>query len=151
MSFTGRPSQAVDITVANNGFFPDLALVDLQTLYRVPAELAPKTVEHQVRIALSSVNKQLIDEQAAWQAEGFETLAAVDREKDSERCAEYFAAVFLKAKAALLTDFQTFTRRASAEEMARESDAIRQRLLADSGRAVRQLKGLTTTIGVELL
>jgi len=151
MAFTGRPQTFLDSTLSNDGFFPILSLGDFQKIYRVPADRAQEAVEHQLKVARNLVNDTLVAEKAAWELDGYATLAAVDLGENSDLVSYYLDAVYLKAKAELLHDFQTFTRRDQADDIAKDGDGTYQALLANSNRAVRRLKGITTNITAELL
>jgi Phage head completion protein (GPL) len=151
MSFTGRPQTFLDATVANNGFYPDVSLGEFQKLHRVPSNIADDAVTHQVTIAMGAVNIALAETKLVWDAAGHATLAAVDAVDAGQRESFYKAAVYYRAKANLLADFQTFSRRDIAENQAKEHDNTRQMLLAESRKAMRRIKGLATTIDVELL
>ncbi len=83
--------------------------------------------------------------------EGHATLAEVDAADAGNRLRDYKAAIFYRAKALLLIDFQTMSRRESADDQAKEADSTYQRLMAESRKAVRRLLGYGTTVDVELL
>lgn len=154
MSFTGKPDSYLDSTLENNGFFPDLSLGDLQRLYRVPAEYAKEKVEHHLRLAMLDTNDDLADRQAAWQAEGHDTLAAVNDETlggNNVLAEHYQRAVFCRATANLLGEFATFTRREIGENQAKESDSTAKMYRAQADRALRYLRGRKTTITAELI
>ena len=38
MSFSGKPTTLVDLTIENDGFWPDLSVAEFQKSYRLPAE-----------------------------------------------------------------------------------------------------------------
>ncbi|MGH1374407.1 MAG: head completion/stabilization protein [Cellvibrionaceae bacterium] len=151
MSFSGRPQEFHDQSVDNNGFFPALSLGEFQKLHRVPSNIAAETVEHQLTVAVGAVNLGLANEQTQWIDAGHANLVAVDSADNGARTSFYKAAVYYRAKAFLLADFQTFSRRDIAENIAKEHDDTKSLLLAESRRALKRLRGLTTTIGVELL
>lgn len=151
MAFTGKTQSFLDVVVANNGFFPALNLGDLQRIYRVPAELAKETVEHQVKLAINLTNDSLIKQQSTWQAAGHGDLAAVQEAEGKDLNTYYTTAVYCRAKAELLQDFQTFSRRKTAENMAKDGEESYRALLVDSNRAVRRLKGINTNITARLL
>lgn len=151
MSFTGRPESFLETTVANNGFFPVLPMREFQETYRVPAELAESAVARQLVIARDYVNDQLSKQQAQWQSQAHASLEAVDIAEGAQLVEWYKDAVFNRAKAHLLTDFETFTRRASAAEISDDADPISQSLLARAKRALRRLRGQKGTITAELL
>lgn len=151
MSFGGRPQEFLDKTITSDAFYPELSLGEFQKLHRVQSNIAGEAVEHQLTVAMGAVNLALQAEQDAWQPAGFNTLAEVDSSDSGNRVTFYKAAIYYRAKAMLLADFQTFSRRDIAEDQAKEGESTKQLLLAESRKALKRVKGLTTTIGVELL
>lgn len=151
MSFTGRPESFLETTVTNNGFFPALPMREFQETYRVPAELAESAVVRQLVIARDYVNDQLNKQQEQWQSVEHASLEGVDIAESSRLVDWYKDAVFNRAKAHLLTDFETFTRRASAAEISDDAELLTQSLLARAKRALRRLRGQKGTITAELL
>ena len=151
MSFSGRTETFMTDTIANNGFFPDIAVGEFQSLHRVPSSFADDAILHQLRLAVGHINDVLAATQAEWIAAGHATLLQAQNSTGRTLVDFYRSAVFYRAKAMLLADFQTFSRREIAAEQARESDNIHQSLLAESYRAVRALLGTSRNINVELL
>ena len=151
MSFTGRDTTFLGQSVANDGFFPDLVLGEFQQLHRIPGHYADAAIEHQVDFARGEINSQLVARKTLWVSAGHQSLLAVDETDGGSRNRDYLAAVYYRAKANLLADFQTMSRRDSAEDLAKESDAMYQRLMANSQKALRRLLGKTTSIDVELM
>ena len=153
MSFSGRNQTFNATTLTNNGFYPNVSLGEFQKLHRVPSNIADDAVENQVSLAMGAVNLALEDTKAKaqWAATEYANLAAIDATDNGNRQRFYRAAVYYRAKAKLLKDFQTFNRRPVAENQATESDEIYKTLIAESRRAMNQLPGIATTINVELL
>lgn len=154
MSFTGKPTNYLQTSVKNNGFFPDLSLGDFQKLYRVPAEYQQEKVEHLLRLAMLDVNGELADQEETWKAAGHTTLADVPGEMlgtVSAKVEQYQRAVFSSACAKAFEQFATITRREIGENQAKESEQTADLYLTESNRAVRYLKQIQTKITVELL
>lgn len=154
MSFTGKPQTFLNTNVANDGFFPDLNLGDLQKVYRIPAEYTQEMVITHLQLAMSDCNHMLAVKRHEWKGLGFDTLQAVaDNEVgiDVMFVHQYKRAVFMRAKGLLLMQFATMNRRDQAENLAKESEETYQECLAQSGRAIRRLMGLTENVSVELL
>lgn len=150
MAFTGKPPGYLEREVSNDAFYPTLSIGDFQKQHRVPAELAPIAVEHQLTLARNHVNAQLFARKATWTQNGVAHLADLDTPAFSFSHT-YVSAIFLRAKAKLLMDYQTFSRRDTAENMATERDEIEQRLLSDSRLALRKIMGAGGLITAELL
>lgn len=151
MSFSGRAQDFLETTLGNDGFFPVINLGDFQRLHRIPSHYGNDAIAHHVDMARGETNAQLQEQKAAWQLAGFITLAAVDTADGGSRVRDYKAAIFYRAKAQLLSDFQTFSRRDIADEQAKESEAMFQRLMSESRKAARRLMGYATSIDVELM
>lgn len=154
MSFTGKPQTFLTTEIINDGFFPDLSLGELQKVYRIPAEYQQDMVEAHLCLAMSDCNAQLAVKRQEWIGLGFETLQAVaDQEVgiDVMFVHQYKRAVFMRAKGLMLMQFATLNRREQAENLAKESEETYQECLAQSGRAIRRLLGLTENVSVELL
>ncbi|MCX2834464.1 head completion/stabilization protein [Microbulbifer thermotolerans] len=154
MSFTGKTDSYLNSTLENNGFFPDLSLGDLQRLYRIPAEYSKEKVEHHLRLAMLDTNDDLAERQAAWQAEGHNTLAEVSDERLGGKpvlVEHYQRAVFCRATANLFGEFATVTRREIGENQAKEGEGIAKMYRAQADRALRYLLGRKTTITAELI
>jgi|SRR5690554_6271660 len=152
MSFTGRDQTFLAKTLANaNGFFPELSLGDFQRQYRVPANLAPETVEQQLINAMGEINQALAARAIVWQAQGMGTLADLATAEGNTLVAFYFTAVYSRAKAWLLRDYQTFSRRDVAEDATQEGEAIYKALMVRSNAALRRLEGRSPHLTVELM
>mgnify|MGYP000064799481 CR=1 FL=1 len=151
MSFSGRPQSFMEQTIVTDVFFPELSLGEFQNLHRVPSNIADAAVAHQVTVAVEHVNTLLNEQQANWHAAGFISLVAVDNANQRALVSLYKTAVYYLAKANLLADFQTFSRRDIAENQATEADTTRQTLLAQHRKAVRRLQGKLGNIDAELL
>lgn len=151
MSFSGRTNEFLASAIANDGFYPDLVLGEFQKLHRIPGHYADEAIIHQVDLARGEINLALADQKTLWLADGYISLAAVDAADSGNRTRDYLATVFFRAKARLLSDFQSMSRRDAAEDIAKEGDAMFQRLMSDSHKALRRLLGHPTSIDAELL
>lgn len=152
MSFSGRTETLMTDTITNDGFFPALVVGDFQSLHRVPSHYADDSILHHLDMARVHINAALESRKEAWMQAGFETLEATALALDPSLPMFYRSAVYNRAKAYLLADFQTFSRRDIAADQAREGYEIQQSLLAESHRSLRKLLGhVTRSISVELL
>lgn len=151
MSFTGTQAKPLHQRLKNDGFFPVISLREFQLLHRIPSHFATEAIEHQLELAKSAINNQMATQKIDWVNAGHETLDAVDSSDSGFRRRDYLAAIFYRAKANLLIDFQTMSRRASADDQAKEGDRTYQQLMSESSKATRRLMGHPTSIGVELL
>lgn len=154
MSFTGKPDTFLNTEITNDGFYPDIKLGELQRFYRVPAEYKQDVIEHHTRLAISDCNAQLAVKKAEWVALGHTILEEVDTGMIAQEFAnveQYKRAVFCRAVGLLVMAFATLNRREVAENQAKEGEDTIQYFLAQSGRAIRRLLGLTENVSVELL
>ena len=144
MSFSGKPTTLVEQAITNDGFWPDLGVSEFQKGYRLPAEYLVDLLADGITNAMGEVNRDLAKRKAAWQAAGITTVATADPQALPERAfyvATYKRAVYCRAKAYLLKQFATVTRRESAANMAKEAPETHEAFLAFSQQAVRLIQG----------
>lgn len=152
MAFTGREQTFLERTLDNpSAFFPPLSIGEFQKVTRVPANLAPEAVEQQLLSAMGDINDALTSTVEAWQSQGFVALADVATATGKPLAAFYFQAVYYRAKAWLMRDYQTFSRRDVAEDSTQEGESIYTACLVTSNRALRSLDGRHKHMSVELL
>ncbi|MNZ06715.1 Phage head completion protein (GPL) [compost metagenome] len=144
MSFSGKPTTLVDQTIENDGFWPDLSVTEFQQGYRLPAEYLGEMLAAELTTALFEVNRDLAKRKAAWQAAGIANVETADPMILPDRAffaASYKRAVYCRAKASLLPQFATVTRRESAENTGKELPERAETFLAFSQQAVRVIQG----------
>jgi hypothetical protein len=144
MSFSGKPTTLVEQAITNDGFWPDLGVSEFQKGYRLPAEYLVDLLADGITNAMGEVNRDLAKRKAAWQAAGITNVEAADPLVLQERAfyvATYKRAVYCRAKAYLLKQFATVTRRESAANMAKEAPETHEAFLAFSQQAVRLIQG----------
>lgn len=144
MSFSGRPTTLIDQPIANDGFWPDLDVAEFQKGYRLPAEYLLELLMDGIALAMGEVNTDLARRKASWQAVGITNVEAADPMILPERAfmaASYKRAVYCRAKAYLLSQFATFIRRESAENLAKEAPQTHEQFLSFSQQAVRLIQG----------
>ncbi|MFJ3375385.1 head completion/stabilization protein [Pseudomonas sp. NPDC086112] len=144
MSFSGKPTTFVEQAIENDGFWPDLSLAEFQKGYRLPAEYLVDMLATDLTTAMIEVNGDLAKRKAAWQNAGVTTVESADPMVLPERtfhAATYKRAVYCRAKASLLTQFATVTRRESAENTGKELPERGETFLEFSQQAVRSLQG----------
>ena len=144
MSFSGKPTTLVDQDIENDGFWPDLSVSEFQKGYRLPAEYLGDMLVADLTMAMIEVNTDLAKLKASWQSAGVTCVKSADPMVLPERtfqAATYKRAVYCRAKASLLTQFATVTRRESAENTGKEAPERSETFLAFSQAAVRSLQG----------
>lgn len=144
MSFSGKPTTFVEQEIENDGFWPDLSVSEFQKGYRLPAEYLVELLGADLTAAMCEVNLDLAKLKARWQAVGVTSVKSADPMVLPERtfhAATYKRAVYCRAKASVLTQFATVTRRESAENTGKELPERSETFLAFSQQAVRSLQG----------
>ncbi|MGP3790285.1 head completion/stabilization protein [Pseudomonas sp. B392_1p] len=132
MSFGGKPTTFVEQAIENNGFWPDLSVSEFQKGYRLPAEYLVELLVADLTTAMVEVNVDLERRQA--------DLSDAGVELTTHQVATYKRAVYCRAKASLLPQFATVTRRESAENTGKELPDRAETFLAFSQQAVRTLQ-----------
>jgi hypothetical protein len=144
MSFSGKPTTFVEQAIENDGFWPDLSVAEFQKGYRLPAEYLVDMLAAELTTAMTEVNRDLAKRKGQWQNVGVTTVESADTTVLPERTfhvATYKRAVYCRAKASLLTQFATVTRRESAENTGQELPERGETFLEFSQQAVRSLQG----------
>ena len=70
MSFSGKPTTFVEQAIENDGFWPDLSLVEFQKGYRLPAEYLVDMLATDLTTAMIEVNHDLAKRKGQWQNAG---------------------------------------------------------------------------------
>ena len=147
MSFSGKPTTLVDQDIESDGFWPDLSVSEFQKGYRLPAEYLGDMLVAELTMAMIEVNTDLVTVKSILQGAGVSNLEAVAGVATPAELAYaykvmlYKRAVYTRAKASLLTQFATVTRRESAENTGKEQPERSETFLAYSQAAVRSLQG----------
>ncbi|MFJ2365921.1 head completion/stabilization protein [Pseudomonas sp. NPDC087697] len=144
MSFSGKPTTFVEQAIENDGFWPDLSVSEFQKGYRLPAEYLVELLVTDLTTAMVEVNRDLAKCKGKWQAAGITSVESADPMVLPERTfhtATYKRAVYCRAKASLLTQFATITRRELAENTGKELPERSETFLAFSQQSVRSLQG----------
>ena len=144
MSFSGNPTKFAERQIENDGFWPNFSLAQFQEAYRLPGEYLGETLVDGLSAAMTEVNRDLATLKARWQAAGVSSVESADPMVLPERTfhvATYKRAVYCRAKANLLTQFATITRRESAENIGKELPQRGETFLEFSQQAVRSLQG----------
>ena len=144
MSFSGKPTTFVEQAIENDGFWPDLSVAEFQKVYRLPAEYLVDMLVTDLTTSMIEVNHDLARRKSQWQNVGITTVESADPMVLPERTfhtATYKRAVYCRAKASLLTQFATVTRRESAENTGKELPERGETFLEFSQQAVRSLQG----------
>lgn len=144
MSFSGKPTTFVEQAIENDGFWPNLSVSEFQKGYRLPAEYLVDMLATDLATAMTEVNQDLAKRKSEWQSSGVISVESADPMVLPERtfhAATYKRAVYCRAKASLLTQFATVTRRESAENTGKELPERGETFLEFSQQSIRSLQG----------
>jgi hypothetical protein len=142
MSLTGKPALTTAAALANDGFWPNMAIGDLLNKYRIPSEYADDTIKLGLTMAMVRVNEKLEAVKSAIVALGYATLQAYCTANVEQIAGEdvlmlqYKHAVFCRAKAFLLRQFPSINRKPIAENEAKEAPETEQYWLDQSQAAI---------------
>jgi hypothetical protein len=128
MSFSGKPELTTLDPVSNDGFWCDVTLDELMTLYRIPAEYDNGVIRQGLVMGIIRINERLKPVKAVIVLAGGSSFSAYVTAHPNYSVGgvewaihEYKNAVYCKAKAMLLQNFNTLNRRKDAENDAKES------------------------------
>ncbi|BAP43922.1 prophage PSPPH06 head completion/stabilization protein [Pseudomonas sp. StFLB209] len=145
MGFSGTAAAiAPPQQIENDGFWPNLDLSEFQRIHRLPGNLAVDLQVTELKLARGAVNTDLAKLKARWQASGVSNVESADTTILPERTYQvdlYKQAVYYRAKAKLLPQFATTTRRETAENTGKEAPESTETLLKFSQEVIRALQG----------
>ena len=148
MSFSGKSSLTIQTVIHNDGFWPDVSVGDLINQYRIPAEYADDVIKTGLVTAMIRTNDLLADVKKYIEGFGFNSLgsyAVAHTNQFNQReltLINYEIAVFCRAKAFLLQQFNSLNRKPEAENAAKESDKTEDYWLDESQKSVFALAKL---------
>lgn len=142
MALTGKPQLTTKALLINDGFWPDLVISELMDKYRIPPEFADDTVRVGLNLAMINVNRALQAVQDF--IVDLMHVSLLDYCVNNEQLiggehvliTQYKHAVFCRAKAFLLQQFNSMNRRAVAENAAKEAPETEQYWLDQSQAAI---------------
>ncbi|BFM16277.1 head completion/stabilization protein [Maricurvus nonylphenolicus] len=147
------PGEAAEISIPNNGFFPDLSLTDFKTQYRVDNPVSDEAARMAVQMAMITTNGVL----ATWHAEqiasgylNLEVVPAPTYEDISEKVLQYQTAVYYRAKADIVDQYRDYDTTKSGHDRADEMESKTDDYIAKAHNAVSDLLGKSRSV-VELI
>lgn len=152
MSFGITTGKTVTTVLPGDGWWPDLALSEFLTLYRLPAEYAEELLADHLNIARLWAIKLLMP----WRAENEPQAGGQSLEQffffgiQGAAALLFKRAVYCRAKALLLQQFATVERREAAKNDAKDGPETAEYFLAQAQDSIATLTG-RTFIGVELI
>ncbi|MEM5487063.1 head completion/stabilization protein [Enterobacter cloacae] len=143
LPFSGRPVDYQDIPVRNGvTFWPDLNLSEFQKQRALPVNMDPGVMLIALLAAVQEVNDTLADVVARYTGKGYATATDVPGPgagDENALTAQYKIAVYARAKADLMGEFQTIGRRDTLP--GQEGADTRESLLAEAALVMRNMKG----------
>lgn len=140
--FGGLPQDYSDITVTNDGWWPDVSVGDFQRQRSIPASISAETVTYALLMAIGEANAELMTYQSDQRAKGYgsaEDVPGPSAEGINQLCAQYLKTIFSRAKAELMGEITSAEREKA--NPGQQSEETRERLLAEASFAVRNITG----------
>lgn len=143
--FTGTAASYQETLIQNDGFWPDMDAGAFERRRGTPAAQDDERIAYAVANAMASVNLELERLKSRYLAEGIAKAAELEAfpaiNGKSRVVIQYEAAVFARAKADLLPDFATVHQKKEGDHLAERSLEIKNDLLAESVRILRNMLG----------
>ncbi|AJJ58965.1 head completion/stabilization protein [Yersinia pseudotuberculosis] len=140
-----------EATLTNDGFWPDLALSEFQRQRSIPPTIHETTVTQALLAAVAEINGSLADFVRTQKNKGYTAAAEVPgpvMEGENALTAQYKKAVYARAKADLLGEFASVSRR--EDNTNQDAPQTKAGLLSEAAFALRCIKGLKR-VGVRLV
>ncbi|MBF0783893.1 head completion/stabilization protein [Muribacter muris] len=130
--------------ISNNGFFPDLHLIDVRNAMRIDGTVTNERLKRAVIEAIATVNKDLKPFRLTQQTKGTQSLADSDDEQingESVLVHHYKQAVFSLATALLYEHYRSFDSTKDGHDKSTELQHTAGDLRRDYHFAVREIRG----------
>lgn len=140
--FNGRTQDYDDSVITNNGFWSDIYVEEFQKQRAIPLQIPVEMVKAALVAAMQGVDLDLADVAESYRKSAVNSVTEISSPLiNGENYAEtlYKKAVFARAKAELLPEFNTLSGREIHQN--REYVAEQKSLLAEATHAIRTLKG----------
>ncbi|HHF3363771.1 head completion/stabilization protein [Haemophilus haemolyticus] len=140
--FNGRTQDYDDTVITNNGFWSDIYVEEFQKQRAIPLQIPVEMVKAALVAAMQGVDLDLADVAENYRKSAVNSVTEISSPLiNDENYAEtlYKKAVFARAKAELLPEFNTLSGREIHQN--REYVAEQKSLLAEATHAIRTLKG----------
>lgn len=143
---TTEPNQGDDVISNDGEFWPSISISDFVRERRIPTEYDNGQKRSTLIQSMAAINIELLSWQRLQEERGIQTASACQGHIGGQSIAVtmYKNAVHSRAKALLLTHFASVNRKDEAENVGKESRTTSDELMAESQRAVRSIKNMTT-------
>ncbi|WP_409500202.1 head completion/stabilization protein [Mannheimia glucosida] len=139
--FNGRTTEYDDISITNNGFWPDVNVQEFQKQRAIPLQIPLEMVKASLISAMQQVNLDLVEVEKKHLDNGIENaeqISVVTVGGENYAQTLYKKAVFARAKHELLPEFNTLSGREVHQN--RQYAEEQKSLLAEATHAIRVLK-----------
>ncbi|MCD9521076.1 head protein [Photobacterium phosphoreum] len=132
---------AINNTVENDGFWPDLSITDFVKTCRIPPVYNAEQERNMLIMAMAGIHIELssFKERAIANNQHHSSDIGMTYGTESTTTVQYKQAVYQRAKASLLVHFATLSRKDEAENLAKESTETNESLMALSQHAIRNI------------
>ena len=140
---TGETATPLD-AIANNGFWPDLAVNDFRDAERIDSTVTDTRVEQALRVAMADINRQLAGFQEEQQAAGVTTATDIPRavwQSEGHHPLLYRRAVYATALASLLERYRDYSATNEGDERGAAKDLAADDYRRDARWAVSEIVG----------
>ncbi|MCK9003826.1 head completion/stabilization protein [Haemophilus influenzae] len=140
--FNGRTQDYDDTVITNNGFWSDIYVEEFQKQRAIPLQIPVEMVKAALVAAMQGVDLDLADVAESYRKSAVNSVTEISSPLiNGENYAEtlYKKAVFARAKAELLPEFNTISGRGIHQN--RDYVTEQKSLLAEATHAIRTLKG----------
>lgn len=135
-----------ETVITNDGFWSDVNAGDFEKRRGVPAAQNAERIAIALVNAIAEVNKQLESLKAEYVEQGYSHASEVPATPSiagkNRIVIQYESAIFARAKADLLPDFSTVHQRKEGDHLAERSEEVKNELLAESERIIRNMCGM---------
>ncbi len=146
MSFSGRTAEFDAQEIPNDDFYVTFKVGDFNASARIDTSINIDLVILALRTAVAETNADLVAQKRQWEALDFSSL-----EQIPNGIPLYLRTVFCRAKATLLKEYATLTRKKEAENTSRESDETEGFYIQEAEKALRLLCGDSSSHVCKLL
>ncbi len=149
--FKAKSGDYSEDVISNDAFWPDIHVDDFQRRRSIPPDIDQDQVASYLLAAVTEINDELADYVADKIAAGYQTAAdvpGVHINNENQLTNQYKKAVYARAKADLIGEFASISRREA--HTAQDAPDTVARLLAESSFVLRSIKGYPR-IGVSLI
>ncbi|MDD9340999.1 MAG: head completion/stabilization protein [Providencia heimbachae] len=141
--FNGNELNYQSVEITNDSFWPDINLADFQKQRKIPIDLDGGLLTDALLASIAEINLSLESLKNKYSANGYIAASKVPGAKANGQnalCAQYKKALYARAKADLIGEFNSVSSRAPNPKQ--ENPETQRSLLAEAAFVIRNMKGL---------